>query len=177
MTRHYDQDWSDYTCPHCGENVWDTDYSHDDSYTEDEWFVEEVTCGCGAELTFSRRIADYPSYVSWSEPADDNRDNSSEILRQTSQRMESEIERILASPVPVPYIGPNCRRVNPEIVKAQAKDESKQVYKSMVAAWNALHSGVTAAPPQYILQNGTIMHASLADIDRRIAELAIHSPA
>ena len=65
MTRHDEQNWSDYTCPHCGENVWDTDYSHDTSYPEDDWFIEEVTCGCGAELTFSRRIADYPSYVSW----------------------------------------------------------------------------------------------------------------
>ena len=65
MTRHHEQDWSDYTCPHCGENVWDTDYSHDSSYSEDDWFIEEVTCGCGAEITFSRRIADYPSYVSW----------------------------------------------------------------------------------------------------------------
>lgn len=62
---HHDQDWNTYTCPHCGENVWDTDYSHDNSYVEDEWFIEEVTCGCGAEITFSRRIADYPSYVSW----------------------------------------------------------------------------------------------------------------
>ena len=65
MTRHHEQDWSDYTCPHCGENVWDTDYSHDNSYSEDDWFVEEITCGCGAEITFSRRIADYPSYVAW----------------------------------------------------------------------------------------------------------------
>ena len=65
MTRHNEQDWSDYTCPHCGENVWDTDYSNTDSYSEDDWFVEEITCGCGAEITFSRRIADYPSYVSW----------------------------------------------------------------------------------------------------------------
>lgn len=65
MTRHHDRDWETYNCPHCGENVWDTDYSHDSSYSEDEWFVEEVTCGCGAEITFSRRIADYPSYVSW----------------------------------------------------------------------------------------------------------------
>jgi hypothetical protein len=45
--------------------VWDTDYSHDSSYSEDDWFIEEVTCGCGAEIAFSRRIADYPSYVSW----------------------------------------------------------------------------------------------------------------
>ena len=65
MTRHHEQDWSDYTCPHCGESVWETDYSHDSSYSEDDWFIEEVTCGCGAEVTFSRRIADYPSYVSW----------------------------------------------------------------------------------------------------------------
>lgn len=65
MTRHHEQDWSDYTCPHCGENVWDGDYTVDETYTEDDWFIEEVTCGCGAEITFSRRIADYPSYVSW----------------------------------------------------------------------------------------------------------------
>lgn len=65
MTRHHDQDWHDYTCPHCGENVWDGDYSVDETYTEDDWFIEEVTCGCGAEITFSRRIADYPSYVAW----------------------------------------------------------------------------------------------------------------
>ena len=65
MTRHHDQDWSDYTCPHCGESVWDTDYSHNTSYSEDDWFIEEVTCRCGAEIAFSRRIADYPSYVSW----------------------------------------------------------------------------------------------------------------
>lgn len=65
MTEHYEQDWSDYTCPHCGENVWDTDYSHTNGYTEDDWYIEEVTCGCGAEITFSRRIADYPSYISW----------------------------------------------------------------------------------------------------------------
>ena len=65
MTRHNEQDWSDYTCPHCGENVWAGDYTVDETYTEDDWFVEEITCGCGAEITFSRRIADYPSYVAW----------------------------------------------------------------------------------------------------------------
>lgn len=63
--RHNERDWSDYTCPHCGENVWDGDYRVDETYTEDDWFVEEITCGCGAEITFSRRIADYPSYVAW----------------------------------------------------------------------------------------------------------------
>ena len=63
--RHNERDWSDYTCPHCGENVWDGDYVVDETYTEDDWFVEEITCGCGAEITFSRRIADYPSYVAW----------------------------------------------------------------------------------------------------------------
>lgn len=177
MTRHHDQDWSDYTCPHCGENVWDTDYSHEDSYTEDEWFVEEVTCGCGAELTFSRRIADYPSYVSWTEPENENRDNISEIMRQTSQQMESEIERILASPAPVWYVGPNSQRVNPNIITDDRKDEKEKVHKSMVAAWNALHGNVTAPPPRYILQNGAIMHDGLEDIHRRIIELASHSPA
>ena len=65
MTRHNETDWSDYTCPHCGECIWDTDYQFDSSYSEDDWFIEEITCGCGAEVTFSRRIADYPSYVSW----------------------------------------------------------------------------------------------------------------
>ena len=65
MTRHLEQDWSDYTCPHCGENVWDGDYRVDETYVDDDWFIEEVTCGCGAEIIFSRRIADYPSYVSW----------------------------------------------------------------------------------------------------------------
>lgn len=65
MTRHPEQDWSDYTCPHCGESVWDGDYTVDETYTEDDWFVEEITCGCGAEITFSRRISDYPSYVTW----------------------------------------------------------------------------------------------------------------
>lgn len=172
-----ERECEDYTCPHCGENIWDGDHHHVESYTEDDYYIEEVTCECGCECRFYRRIDDYPSYIAWDEPENDSRDNLSEILRQTSQQMESEIERILASPVPVPYIGPNCRRVNPEIVKAQAKDESKQVHKSMVAAWNALHSGVTAPPPQYVLQNGAIMHDSFADINRRIAELAAHSPA
>ena len=65
MTRHDERDWSDYTCPHCGENVWDGDYRVDETYAEDDWYVEAITCGCGAEITFSRRIADYPSYVSW----------------------------------------------------------------------------------------------------------------
>ena len=65
MTRHSERDWNDYTCPHCGENIWDGDYSVDETYTEDDWYIEEVTCGCGAEVTFSRRIDDYPSYVSW----------------------------------------------------------------------------------------------------------------
>lgn len=65
MTRHHEQDWDDYTCPHCGENIWDGDYRVDETYTEDDWYIEEITCGCGAEVTFSRRIADYPSYVAW----------------------------------------------------------------------------------------------------------------
>lgn len=65
MTRHPEQDWNDYTCPHCGENIWDGSYSVDETYTEDDWYIEEITCECGAEITFSRRIADYPSYVSW----------------------------------------------------------------------------------------------------------------
>ena len=65
MTRHHEQDGSDYTCPHCGNNIWEEDGSVTDSYVEDDWYIEEITCGCGAEVTFSRRIADYPSYVSW----------------------------------------------------------------------------------------------------------------
>ena len=85
MTRHHEQDWSDYTCPHCGESVWDTDYSYDSSYSEDDWFVEEITCGCGAEIKFSRRIADYPSYVSWDdthcEPNEEQETESDTVSR------------------------------------------------------------------------------------------------
>ena len=82
MTRHHEQDWTDYTCPHCGTNVWDTDYTHDSSFSEDDWFIEEVTCGCGAEITFSRRIADYPSYVAW---------DDSHCERDDEQATESDI--------------------------------------------------------------------------------------
>ena len=65
MTRHDEQDWNDYTCPHCGENVWDMDGSVNDSYVEDDYYVQEITCGCGAEVRYFNRIDDYPSYVSW----------------------------------------------------------------------------------------------------------------
>jgi hypothetical protein len=65
MTRHDEQDWSSYTCPHCGENIWDMDGSVSDSYVEDDYYVQEITCGCGAEVRYFNRIDDYPSYVSW----------------------------------------------------------------------------------------------------------------
>ena len=65
MTRHDEQDWSDYTCPHCGEIIWDMNGSVTDSYVEDDYYVQEITCGCGAEIRYSNRIDDYPSYVSW----------------------------------------------------------------------------------------------------------------
>lgn len=65
MTRHDERDWSDYTCPHCGENIWDMDGSVTDSYMEDDYYVQEITCGCGAEVRYFNRIDDYPSYVSW----------------------------------------------------------------------------------------------------------------
>lgn len=67
MTIHPEQDWSDYTCPHCGENIWDTDSSIANSYVEDNWYVQEITCGCGAEVRYSSRINDYPSYVEWND--------------------------------------------------------------------------------------------------------------
>ena len=65
MTRHPEQDWSDYTCPHCGENIWDMDGSVNDSYVEDDYYVQEITCGCGAEVRYYNRVDDYPSYVDW----------------------------------------------------------------------------------------------------------------
>ena len=65
MTRHDERDWSDYTCPHCGENIWDMDGSVTDSYVEDDYYVQEITCGCGAEVRYFNRIDDYPSYVTW----------------------------------------------------------------------------------------------------------------
>ena len=65
MTRHPEQDWSDYTCPHCGNNIWDEDGSVTDSYVEDDYYVQEITCGCGAEVRYFNRIDDYPSYVAW----------------------------------------------------------------------------------------------------------------
>lgn len=65
MTRHPEQDWSDYTCPHCGENIWDMDGSVTDSYMEDDYYVQVIVCGCGAEVRYSNRIDDYPCYVSW----------------------------------------------------------------------------------------------------------------
>ena len=65
MTRYNDRDCTDYTCPHCGDCIWDNDYRVQETYQEDDWYIEVVTCGCGAECTFSRRIDDYPSYVSW----------------------------------------------------------------------------------------------------------------
>ena len=174
---HNERDWSDYTCPHCGAEIWDGDYSNTDNYVEDEYYIEEVTCECGCECRFYRRIDDYPNYVAWDTPENDSRDNLSEILRQTSQEIDAEIENILASPAPVWYMGPNSQRVNPNIMTEDRKDEKERVHKSMVAAWNALHSNVTAPPPRYILQNGAIMHDGLEDIHRRIVELASHSPA
>lgn len=118
MTRHNEQDWSDYTCPHCGENVWDGDYSHTDSYTEDDWYIEEVTCGCGAEITFSRRIADYPSYVSW----DDTHCAPNEEQATEEQATESDI--VSRPPVDNSPIGQSravIARLQATIVSARAQ--------------------------------------------------------
>lgn len=85
MTRHPEQDWNDYTCPHCGENIWDRDGSVDDSYVEDDWYVQEITCGCGAKVRYSNRIDDYPSYVTWDdshcEPDEEQETESDTVSR------------------------------------------------------------------------------------------------
>ncbi|MBQ5839851.1 MAG: hypothetical protein IIW42_07520, partial [Bacteroidaceae bacterium] len=41
------------------------DGSVTDSYVEDDYYVQEITCGCGAEVRYFNRIDDYPSYVTW----------------------------------------------------------------------------------------------------------------
>lgn len=65
MTGYNERDWNDYTCPHCGENIWDMDGSVTDSYMEDDYYVQKITCGCGAEVRYFNRVDDYPSYVAW----------------------------------------------------------------------------------------------------------------
>ena len=41
------------------------DGSVNDSYVEDDYYVQEITCGCGAEVRYYNRVDDYPSYVDW----------------------------------------------------------------------------------------------------------------
>lgn len=151
MTRHHDQDWSDYTCPHCGENVWDTDYSHDSSYSEDDWFVEEITCGCGAEVTFSRRIADNPSYVSWDDThcaPDDEQATESDIVSRppvdnspigqsraviaqlqatiVSARTQRDLQiRIVDNIIPESR---NSKRMSPELIQQWRQAEKQKRY-------------------------------------------------
>ena len=151
MTRHHDQDWSDYTCPHCGENVWDTDYSHDSSYSEDDWFVEEIICGCGAEVTFSRRIADNPSYVSWDDThcaPDDEQATESDIVSRppvdnspigqsraviaqlqatiVSARTQRDLQiRIVDNIIPESR---NSKRMSPELIQQWRQAEKQKRY-------------------------------------------------
>lgn len=151
MTTHHEQDWNDYTCPHCGTNVWDTDYTHDSSFSEDDWFIEEITCGCGAEITFSRRIADYPSYVAWDDShceRDDEQATESDIVSRppvdnspigqsravvaqlqatiVSARAQRDMQvRIIDSLTPESR---NSNRMSPELIQQWRQTEKRKRY-------------------------------------------------
>lgn len=152
MTTHHDRDWSDYTCPHCGESVWDTDYSHDSSYSEDDWFIEEITCGCGAEITFSRRIADYPSYVSWDDshcepneeqetaigvpiamhPIDNSPIGQSRAvvlrLRQTISETRTRRDSLIQTVDNLTPESRNSNRLSPELIQQWRQAEKRKLY-------------------------------------------------
>lgn len=83
MTRYDEREWNDYTCPHCGENIWDADGSTENSYVEDDWYVQEITCGCGAEVRYYNRIDDNPRYVEWDDThcePDEEQETESDIV-------------------------------------------------------------------------------------------------
>lgn len=58
-------------CPHCGRNVWEYNYDITDTYVEDENYVTELTCECGCECRFWQPIDQYPDYVQYDLPPEE----------------------------------------------------------------------------------------------------------
>ena len=59
-------------CPHCGQNIWDTNSSVTDSYIEDDYYITEITCQCGCECKFWQPIDEYPNYVQYDLPPEEH---------------------------------------------------------------------------------------------------------
>ena len=59
-------------CPHCGQNIWEGNYSITETYEEDNYYITEVTCECGCECRFWQPIDEYPSYVDYDLPPEEH---------------------------------------------------------------------------------------------------------
>ena len=80
MTMSYDneRDQSSWTCPHCGQNIWDTNSSVTDSYVEDDYYITEITCQCGCECKFWQPIDEYPNFVQYDLPPEEEHEEEEE---------------------------------------------------------------------------------------------------
>ena len=72
MSYDNERDQHSWTCPHCGQNIWDTNSSVTDSYIEEEYYITEITCECGCECKFWQPIDEYPNYVQYDLPPEEH---------------------------------------------------------------------------------------------------------
>lgn len=73
-----ERDQHSWTCPHCTRNIWDVNYSVTDLYVEEEYYITEVTCECGCECRFYQPIDQYPNYVQYDLPPEEEHEEEEE---------------------------------------------------------------------------------------------------
>lgn len=80
MTMSYDNDRQQETweCPHCGRDIWEGNYDVTETYEEDNYYITEVTCECGCECRFYQPIDQYPNYVQYDLPPEEEHDEEEE---------------------------------------------------------------------------------------------------
>lgn len=71
MSYDNERDQNSWTCPHCGQNVWNANSSVTDSYIEDDYYITEITCECGCECKFWQPIDEYPNFVQYDLPPEE----------------------------------------------------------------------------------------------------------
>lgn len=78
MSYDNERDQNSWTCPHCGQNVWNVNSSVTDSYVEDDYYITEITCECGCECKFWQPIDEYPNYVQYDLPPEEEHEEEEE---------------------------------------------------------------------------------------------------
>lgn len=78
MSYDNERDQNSWTCPHCGQNIWDTNSSVTDSYIEDDYYITEITCQCGCECKFWQPIDEYPNFVQYDLPPEEEHEEEEE---------------------------------------------------------------------------------------------------